>query len=75
MKIILVNVEDQMFLNQRLNLALAAQKAGFEIVVASNKSDLHTDILGYGFKYVDTGNKREGINIFSQISSIYRLYK
>ena len=75
MKIIYVNVEDHMFLNQRLNLALAAQKAGFEVVVASTKSDLHTDILGYGFKYVDTGNKREGKNVFSQISSIYRLYR
>jgi len=75
MKIIFINVEDHMFLNQRLNLALAAQKAGFEVVVASTKSDLHTDILGYGFKYVDTGNKREGKNVFSQISSIYRLYR
>jgi len=75
MKIIFINVEDHMFLNQRLNLALAAQKAGFEVIVASAKSDLHTDILGYGFKYVDTGNKREGKNVFSQISSIYRLYR
>lgn len=75
MKIIFTNTEDVAFLNQRLNLALAAQKAGFEVVVASNKSDLHADILGYGFKYVDTGNKREDKNIFSQISSIYRLYK
>ena len=75
MKIVFVNVEDHMFLNQRLNLALAAQEAGFEVVVASNKSELHTTISAYGFKYVDTGNKREGKNIFSQLFSIYRLYK
>lgn len=75
MKILYVNNEDHSFLKQRLNLALAAQKAGFEIIVASNKSDFHADILGYGFKYIDTGNKREDRNIFSQISSIYRLYR
>ncbi len=75
MKIIFVNVEDHMFLNQRLNLALAAQKAGFEVVVASNKSALHTEIIGYGFKYIDTGSKRDSRNVFTQISSIYRLYQ
>ena len=64
MKIVYVNVEDYMFLNQRLNLALAAQEAGFEVVVASNKSELHTTISGYGFRYVDTRNKRKGKNIF-----------
>lgn len=75
MKIIFVNVEDHMFLNQRLNLALAAQKAGFEVVVASNKSALRTEIIGYGFKYIDTGSKRDSRNVFTQISSIYRLYQ
>jgi glycosyltransferase involved in cell wall biosynthesis len=75
MKIIFVNSEDHGFLNQRLNLALAVQKAGFEVVVASNRSALHTTISEYGFKYVDTGNKREGKNVFSQLSSIYRLYR
>ncbi len=75
MKIVFVNVEDHMFLNQRLNLALAAKEAGFEVVVASNKSELHTTISNYGFKYIDTGNKRQGKNIFVQMLSIYRLYR
>lgn len=75
MKIVFVNVEDHMFLNQRLNLALAAKEAGFKVVVASNKSELHTTISNYGFKYVDTRNKRQGKNIFVQILSIYRLYR
>jgi glycosyltransferase involved in cell wall biosynthesis len=75
MKVMFVNVDDEMFLKQRLNLALAIQKSGFEVIVASEMTNLHKKISEYGFKYVDTGIKREGKNVFKQISSIYRLYR
>jgi glycosyltransferase involved in cell wall biosynthesis len=74
MKVIYVNVEDEFFLGQRLNLALAAKEQGHDVTIASNKSDRHTDILGYGFKYIDTGNSRLGKNPFQQIAAIFRLY-
>lgn len=75
MKIVFVNVEDHMFLNQRLNLALAAKDAGFEVVIASRKSELCEEICSHGFKYIDTGNNRELGSLISEFASIYRLYK
>ena len=75
MKIIYVNVEDRYFLSQRLNLALAAKAAGLDVVIASNKSDLFSQIEGYGFRYIDTRLARGGKNPFDQVRAILRMVK
>jgi glycosyltransferase involved in cell wall biosynthesis len=75
MKIIYVVVEDRDFLNQRLNLALAAKKAGHSVVIASNKSELSSKITDYGFSYRDTKISRKERNLFLELKAIIRLIR
>ena len=73
MKLIYVVVDDRDFINQRLNLALAAKRAGMDVVIASEKSDLSAHIKNHGFRYIDTKIKRGGLNLISEVRAILSL--
>lgn len=74
-KVLFVVVEDKAFLIQRLNLALAVKEAGYDVYVASTKSEHSKEIEKLGFKYINTGASRKSKNPFKEILSIFKLYK
>lgn len=73
---IVVNV-DWFFLSHRLPVALAAQKAGWDVtVVTADTGKLHV-IEEKGLKVIDLPMSRSGMNIIEELKTLrflYRLY-
>lgn len=71
---IVVNV-DWFFLSHRLVVALAAQKAGWDVTIITADTGRLKDIESAGLKVVDLPMSRSGMNILQELNSFFFLYK
>lgn len=73
---IVVNV-DWFFLSHRLPVALAAQKAGWDVTVVTADTGKSRIIEEHGLKVIDLPMSRSGMNIIEELKTLrflYRLY-
>lgn len=77
-RLIYLVTEDWYFISHRLPMAQAAQRAGYEVHVATRVKRHGADIEAYGFKLHKIGWRRGSLDLFSfarslfQIRSLYR---
>ena len=65
--ILLVINEAGFFLSHRMPVALAAKKAGYEVLIASPDGKAVGDIIGAGLKHVIWPMSRSGIHPFHEV--------
>ena len=70
---IVVNV-DWFFISHRLIVALAAQKAGWNVTVITADTGKLTDIEAAGLKTIDLPMNRSGMNIFQELRTLWFLF-
>lgn len=74
-KLLYVVTEDWYFVSHRLPLAVAAQVAGFDVVVATREGQ-HGDLIrNAGIRLIPLALSRRGGNPFSEIAVLWRLYR
>ena len=71
---IIVNV-DWFFLSHRLPVALAAQKAGWDVTIVTADTGKLNKIREYGLKVINLPMSRSGMNIFEELKTLHFLYK
>jgi glycosyltransferase involved in cell wall biosynthesis len=74
---IIVNV-DWFFLSHRLPIALAAQKAGWDVTIVTADTGKLKDIEAEGLKVINLPMSRSGMNIMEELGTLrflYSLYK
>jgi len=71
---IVVNV-DWFFLSHRKEIALAAQKDGYNVTIVTNNTGMKSVIEKLGLKVIDLPMSRSGKNIFEEMSTLKFLYK
>jgi glycosyltransferase involved in cell wall biosynthesis len=72
-KLLYFVTEDWYFCSHRLPLALAAQKAGYEVTVVTNVNRHGEAIRRSGFRLIPLNLSRRGMNLFSEIMVLARL--
>lgn len=70
---IVVNV-DWFFLSHRLPVALAAQKAGWDVTIVTADTGKLKDIEAAGLKAVNLPMSRSGMNVFQEFKAFWFLY-
>ena len=73
-KLLFVVTEDWYFVSHRLPLALAAQKAGFGVAVATRVGKYGETILAAGIRLIPFGLSRRRGNPFREVIALVRLY-
>ena len=71
---IIVNV-DTFFLSHRKDIALAAQKAGWNVTIVTADTGKLKDISDFGLKVINLPMSRSGMNIFQELGTLKFLYK
>jgi len=71
---IVVNV-DWFFLSHRKEVALAAQREGYDVTIVTNNTGMKSVIEGIGLKVIDLPMSRSGKNIIEELSTLKFLYK
>ena len=71
---IVVNV-DWFFLSHRKDVALAAQKAGWDVTIVTADTGKLKDIESLGLKVIDLPMSRSGMNIFQELGTLNFLRK
>jgi glycosyltransferase involved in cell wall biosynthesis len=66
---------DWFFVSHRLPLAIEAQKQGFEVYIAAQKTDAAKQIIELGLNFIPIETKRASANIFQNIKIIFQTYK
>lgn len=73
---ILIIINDPgFFLTHRLPVALAAQKAGYSVHIATAIGNAVQEIINYGFSHHAIPLSRSGLNPFVEIQSIWALWR
>ena len=77
MRVLIFTTQDRFFLSHVLERALYFQKQGCIVGVAVEKTsqELQDQITSYGFEFYDTKIERQSINPFTQVASIFRVFK
>lgn len=71
---VIVNV-DWFFLSHRKEIALAAQKKGYDVTIVTYNTGMKSQIVDLGLKVIDLPMSRSGKNIFEELSTLIFLYK
>lgn len=74
-KLLFLVTEDWYFCSHRINLARAALKDGFEVVVATRVRKYGDVITGKGLRLIPIGLKRRSKNPFIELISIVEIWK
>ncbi|MGH8615603.1 MAG: glycosyltransferase family 4 protein [Gammaproteobacteria bacterium] len=74
-KLLYFVTEDWYFCSHRLHLALAAQSAGFEVLVVTRVRKHGQTITACGLRLIPIELVRHGSNILSELPVLYRLYQ
>lgn len=74
-KLLFVVTEDWYFVSHRLPLALAAQKAGFDVVVATREGEHGERIRAEGIRLIPCHLSRRRGNPLQEIAMLARLYR
>lgn len=75
MKLFIVVNVDWFFLSHRLPVALAAQKAGWDVTIVTADTGKMKDILSHGLKVIDLPMSRSGMNVFQELGTLNFLRK
>lgn len=70
----IVNV-DSFFMSHRLSIALAAQKAGFEVFVLAKDTGMGSEITRHGLHFINIDFERSGTNPLKDAKIILKLKK
>ncbi|MFW6092716.1 MAG: glycosyltransferase family 4 protein [Pseudomonadota bacterium] len=73
MKLLYLVTEDWYFCSHRMGLAMAAQNAGFDVVVVTRVSDQGERIRQAGFRLVDLPASRRSLNPLAELRVLWRL--
>lgn len=71
---IVVNV-DWFFLSHRLPVALAAQRAGWDVTIVTADTGRLKDVWARGLKVINLPMSRSGMNILQELTTFWFLYK
>ena len=74
-KLLFVVTEDWYFVSHRLSLAMAAQRAGFEVVVATREGEHGGHIRAAGIRLIPCQLSRRRGNPLQEIAMLVRLYR
>ena len=74
-KLVFLITEDWFFLSHFLDRALAARRAGFDVVVAANEGRAAAEIQDKGLRFVAVPFRRGGLNVFSEIATLWSIRK
>jgi glycosyltransferase involved in cell wall biosynthesis len=74
-KLLYFVTEDWYFVSHRLKLAIAAKKAGYDVVVVCRVRNHHQQIIDAGLKLIPFENSRGGTNILFELNTLFRLIK
>lgn len=75
MKLFIVVNVDWFFLSHRLPVALAAQKAGWDVTIVTADTGKLKDITAKGLKVINLPMSRSGMNIFQELGTLRFLRK
>jgi len=75
MKLFIVVNVDWFFLSHRKEIALAAQKEGYDVTIVTYNTGMKFVIEDLGLKVIDLPMSRSGKNIFEELSTLIYLYK
>ncbi|MEQ1591153.1 MAG: glycosyltransferase family 4 protein [Thiobacillaceae bacterium] len=75
MKLLFVVTEDWYFVSHRLPLAMAAQAAGFDVVVATREGHQTEAIRNAGIRLIPLSLSRRGGNPLREIMRLWKLYR
>ena len=75
MKLFIVVNVDWFFLSHRKDIALAAQNAGWDVVIVTSDTGKISEINKIGLKTIDLPMSRSGMNIIEEIRTLRFLYK
>jgi len=73
-RLLFVVTEDWYFVSHRLPLAMAAQKAGFDVAVATRVGEYGETIRGAGIRLIPFGLARRRGNPLREMAALVRLY-
>lgn len=74
MKLFIVNNVDWFFISHRLPVAIAAQKAGWDVTIVTADTGRLKDIEAEGLKVVNLPMSRSGMNILQELKTLWFLY-
>ena len=74
-KLLFLVTEDWYFVSHRLPLAIAAQAAGYEVVVATRAGRQADVIRDAGIRLIPFAMSRRGGNPFAEVMALWRLYR
>ncbi|MDP3562004.1 MAG: glycosyltransferase family 4 protein [Legionellaceae bacterium] len=74
-KLLFILNEPTYFISHRLPIAIAARDAGYEIHVATGEPTTLQRITDEGFTYHPIPLSRSGRNIFSELNSVFAMYR
>lgn len=74
-KLLFVVTEDWYFVSHRLSLAVAAQAAGFDVVVATREGEHADAIRSTGIRLAPFNVSRRGGNPLREVTALWRLYR
>lgn len=75
MKLLIVTNVDWFFISHRLPVAIAAQKAGWDVTVVAADTGRLKDIRAMGLKVVNLPMSRSGMNILQEMKALWFLYR
>lgn len=71
---IVVNV-DWFFLSHRKDVALSAQKAGYDVTIVTNDTGKLSEIEKLGLKVINLPMSRSGMNLFQELNTLWFLFR
>ena len=74
-KLLFFVTEDWYFVTHRLDLAVAAKQAGYDVTIVTQISQYESLIRDSGLNLVPISMSRRSLNIFTELAFIFRLYR
>ena len=74
MKLLMIVNEDRFFLSHRKEIALAAQKAGWEVSIVCKDTGQRKDVEALGLKMIELPINPTGTNILQELKTFWFLY-
>lgn len=74
MKLLMIVNEDRFFLSHRKDIAVAAQKAGWDVIIVCKDTGQRKDVENLGLKMIDLPINPTGTNILQELKTCRFLY-
>ena len=74
MKLLMIVNEDRFFLSHRKEIALAAQRAGWDVTIVCKDTGQRGDVEALGLKMTELPINPTGTNILQELKTFWFLY-